>query len=91
MLNQEEEQNNFLSFIKNFDDVNFNDNNKNNIEYGIIEELIFSDNNLVDKFKQDCINYLEDWEDEDYKNNYNFIIKKIKKLIKILNLKIKGV
>ncbi len=89
MLNEEQE--NFLSFIKNFDDVNFNYNNKDNIKYEFIEELIFSDNNLVDKFKQDCINYLEAWDDEDYKNNYNFIIKKIKKLIKILNLKIKGV
>jgi hypothetical protein len=82
MLNQEEEQNNFLSFIKNFDDINCNDNNKDQIEYSIIEDFIFSENELIDNFKQDCINYLESWDDEDYKNNYNFIIKKIKKLIK---------
>jgi hypothetical protein len=82
MLNQDQEQNNFLSFIKNFDDVNFNYNNKDNIEYSIIEDFIFSENELIDNFKQDCINYLQSWDDEDYKNNYNFIINKIKKLIK---------
>jgi hypothetical protein len=82
MLNQDQEQDNFLSFIKNFDDVNFNYNNKDNIEYSIIEDFIFSENELIDKFKQDCINYLQAWGTVDYKNNYNFIINKIKKLIK---------
>ncbi len=82
MLNEEQE--NFLSFIKNFDDVNFNDDNKDHIKYDIIEDFIFSENELIDKFKQDCSNYLQSWGTEDYKNNYNFIINKIKKLIKII-------
>jgi len=72
MLNQEQKED-FLQFIENFKRANREE--EDSLKQESIDKIISNqDNNEINNFKLECIEYLHTWGMEDYQFNHDFIV-----------------
>jgi hypothetical protein len=82
MLNKEQE--NFLQFIENF--KRSNKEEEDSLKQESIDKIINSNENEdINNFKLECIEYLHTWDTQDYQFNHDFIIEEFDNYIFELN------
>jgi hypothetical protein len=82
MLNKEQQED-FLQFIENFKRAN---REEDSLKQESIDKIINSnDNEDINNFKLECIEYLHTWDTQDYQFNHNFIVEEFDNYIFELN------